>query len=180
MNGFGYVWESQLVTNKKHFLVSYERKLKDQFYQIWHDFCSNSSKLSYYCYFKPNFAAESYLSLIDLCKFRKALSTFRTSAHDLMIEKGRHLGIERNLRYCLFCNNVIECEFHFVLVCPLYKELRFKYIPQKLYLHPNLNKFFILMASTDKEIIRNLSMFIFYASKKRTVEIKLVSNHNNT
>ena len=56
--------------------------------------CSNSSKLSYYCYFKPNFAAESYLSLIDLGKFRKALSTFRTSAHDFMIEKGRHLGID--------------------------------------------------------------------------------------
>ena len=53
-------------------------------------------------------------------------------AHDLMVEKGRHLGIESHLRHCLFCNNVVECEFHFVMVCPLYNELRLKYIPQKL------------------------------------------------
>ena len=70
-----------------------------------------------------------------------------------MAGKGRNLGIERNLRYCLFCNNVVECEFQFVMVCPLYKELRLKYVPQKLYMHLNLNTFYILLASTDMAIV---------------------------
>ena len=77
------------------------------------------------CYFKPDVAAESYLSLVELGKFWKSFSTFRTFAHDLLAEKDRHLGIERNLRYCLFCYNALSI-----------KKLRLKYIHQKLYKHP--------------------------------------------
>ena len=72
---------------------------------------------------------QSCLPLVESGKFMKSLSTFRTSAHDLMVEKGSHLGIERYLRYCLFGNNDVK------------GELRLKYIPQKLYMHPNLNTF---------------------------------------
>ena len=63
MNGFGYVYESQIVSNKKHFIACYERKFKDHLYQIWQDFCNNSNKLSYYCYFKPYFVAESSIPI---------------------------------------------------------------------------------------------------------------------
>ena len=42
------------------------------------------------------------------------------SNHNLMIEKGRHLNIDRNNRYCKFCKNKIEDEQHFLINCPLY------------------------------------------------------------
>ena len=38
---------------------------------------------------------EKYLSLDIPYKFRNALAKFRCSAHSLMIEKGRHSGIDR-------------------------------------------------------------------------------------
>ena len=118
------------------------------------------------------------MTVVDITKFRKCLSTFRMSGHNLMIEKGRHLGIERNLRLCPFCNNVIECEFHFVLVCPLYIDLRKRYIAKKFYLFPNFNKFNILMSNKDAVIIRNLAMYVYYATEKRIQELDRVGLMN--
>ena len=44
-----------------------------------------------------------------------------------MIEKGRHMQVEKEYRFCPFCleRNVysIENEFHFFMVCPAYKGL---------------------------------------------------------
>ena len=57
------------------------------------------------------------------------LSNVRCSGHELLIEKGRHMKIV--YKYCYFILkrnvNVIEDEFHFILVCPLYDEIRLKY-----------------------------------------------------
>jgi len=48
-----------------------------------------------------------------------------------MIEKGRHLRIERDLRLCLYCQQqgiyTVEDEVHFLLHCPMYKTLRHTY-----------------------------------------------------
>ena len=42
-----------------------------------------------------------------------------------MTEEGRYRGIDRNLRLCQFYNiNFVEDEYHFLLVCPLFNELR--------------------------------------------------------
>ena len=60
---------------------------------------------------------EPYLNINLSFVLRKTLSSFRCSAHDLMIEKGRHLSIDRHLRFCPLCvkNNisVVEDEYHF-------------------------------------------------------------------
>ena len=52
-----------------------------------------------------------------------------------MIEKGRHLGIDRNFRNCqIFLKSnvfVIEDEFHFMMVCPEYEHLRYECFPMK-------------------------------------------------
>ena len=128
---------------------------------------------------KLTIATLNLILLLDhVCPYLKKVNLGNLFQHlELLLmtiwkKKGRHL--RRNFRLCPFCHNVIECEFHFFMVCPLYKELRLKYIPQKMYMYPNLNTFYILMASTDMAIVRNISMFIYYASRKRTTEIKIV------
>ena len=63
--------------------------------------------------FKESFEYEKYLEVLN-SKELNGLCRFRCSGHNLMIEKGRHLNIERSLRLCQFCNaNVIEDEYHF-------------------------------------------------------------------
>ena len=59
----------------------------------------------------------------------------RVSAHDLEIEKGRHHNIQRNLRLCKNCSTqILENEFHFMLVCTKHRCLRTKYL-KPYYLH---------------------------------------------
>ena len=42
-----------------------------------------------------------------------------------MIEKGRHHGMLNEDRVCKQCDiGCVEDEFHFLLVCPKYKDLR--------------------------------------------------------
>ena len=47
---------------------------------------------------------EQYLDSVQNRKFRLCLCKTRLSNHDLMIEKGRRMNLERNLRLCKQCN----------------------------------------------------------------------------
>ena len=82
---------------------------------------NNSPGLSVHCRFKHNVNQEKYLNVIQENKYRIALSQFRISAH-LQIERGRYENVPRTERKCKVCN-----EYHFLLVCPAYKDLRRKY-----------------------------------------------------
>lgn len=116
-NGFGYIWEQQYVPNENAFLKSFTQRLRDQFLQRWREEIVSSRKLILYKGFKENFGFEKYLDVLKVNKFRHAFSTFRLSCHNLEIESGRHRGIDRENRYCKFCTNCIEDEFHFLLIC---------------------------------------------------------------
>ena len=56
------------------------------------------------------------------------LAQFRYSILPLSIETGRFQDIPIEYRYCLFCDdNLIESEYHFILHCTFYNELRFDF-----------------------------------------------------
>ena len=82
------------------------------------------SKLRTYALFKTEMGRESYLSEIKNTKTRTQLTKLRISDHNLMIEKGRHMGVHRNLRFCPFCTDKVEDEVHFLLNCPVYNNMR--------------------------------------------------------
>lgn len=63
--------------------------------------------------------------------------------------------------------NSIENEYHFLLICPLYTDLRRNYLKQYYCHWPTLNKFDKLMTSNNKKEILNLSKFIYFATKLR-------------
>ena len=174
-NGFGYVWENQNVESVDMFLVRYEQRLKDQFVQIWHGRCSVNRKLNNYMSYKTTFTVERYVSCIDINKFRKALANFRASSHSLMIEVGRYYDIDREFRYCQYCECVIEDEFHFLLICPLYTRLRMLYIPDVYCNEPSIHKFNNLMACQNENVLRNLACFIYHAFKERQIYLDIFS-----
>ena len=121
---------------------------------------------SYVCY-KIDYNVETYITCVDIDKFRRALANFRSSSHSLMIEKGRHYGLDRDVRFCPYCECILEDEFHFLLVCPLYNELRSMYIPYMYYNYPTVEKFHSLMSSNNSTVIRNLASYICYAFGER-------------
>ena len=140
-NGFGFVWESQGVENEKQFVSLFIQRLKDQYLQNWHERVSLRAKLVSYIGFKTTYNHELYLYHITNRKYRRVISQFRITAHDLEIERSRYSGIDRNDRTCKLCRRTVENKFLFVLICIIYKDLRQKYIPFEYRRSPSIYKF---------------------------------------
>jgi len=117
---------------------------------------------------KNVFCYESYLDCINNDKRRKTLTRFRLSSHSLSIGTGRYNGITRNERKCVLCTqNVRESEYHFLLCCPLYKELRNKYNITSSW--PNWNVFTKTMSDYSTPSINNVAKFLHEAFILREV-----------
>jgi len=46
-----------------------------------------------------------------------------------MIEIRRYYNIDESYRTCVYCDAYVEDVYYFVLICPLYKNLRDKFLP---------------------------------------------------
>ena len=108
-------------------------------------------------------------------KYWSALTQLRLASHSLRIETGRHGQncINRLERICqIYPQRDIEDEYHFVLVCTVYNQLRVKYIRRYFRHNPSVFKFIQLMSSSDTTTINNLSYFIYNAFKLRTSRLQ--------
>ena len=133
--GLTYVWDNQFNNTIKYNNI--KLRILDIFQQNWISSISNSNRLSTYSSFKNTLHFETYLDVIKEPKFRIALTRFRVSSHDLDIERGRYTYIHRNNRTCKQCQlNQKETEYHFLLICPKYSDIRSKYIKRIYYTWP--------------------------------------------
>ena len=104
------------------------QRLLDQYNQIIISSLNESPKLTLYRRSKNGSRTEKYLDCIYENKYKVSLSRFRLSSHNLMIETCLYNGMPRDERLYNFCNmRKVEDEYHFLLVCPKYTELRRKY-----------------------------------------------------
>ena len=166
--GLNYAWIFQDVGNIKMFLHILKIRLNDSYIQTWNSQLENSSRARTYTLFS-NFGFKPYLDSINISKFRTALTRFRVSSHRLAVETGRWhkpQPIEINERKCLLCNS-LEDEFHFIFECPLYSDLRQKYIKKYYWKKPCIPKFIDLLQNNSITTVRKLSMFIYDSFKKR-------------
>ena len=87
----------------------------------------------------------------------------------LEIETGRWhkpVAIPHCDRKCLACN-LLEDEFHFMLECQLYKDLRKQYLKKYYYTAPNIPKFVALFQSQNVIVYRNLAIYVYKAMELR-------------
>ena len=167
-NGFGYVWISDGVRDENKFLHEFSLCLADIAKQNWKSDIDANAKLSTYWEIKSLLDPEKYLKEIDNYFICRQTVKFRISYHLLMIEKGRHHGMLREDRICKQCDvGCVEDEFHFLLVCPKYKDLHGQYLPKYHTNNPNLRKFVDIFHSNNGEILRNLSLYIYKSLKMR-------------
>ena len=145
--GFGYIWESQSVDNNGHFLKEFTRRLMDCDLQNWNTQMCSLPKLRTYSVFKSELIVEPYLLMHIPHIIRASLARFRIGVHQLAIEQGRHCNLKVEDRICQFCNvtqqHYIEDEYHVLLHCPLYEDLRIIYLdiqktPRNMYLFTNI------------------------------------------
>ena len=133
--GFGHVWPNQCVGDTVRFIKELYQRICDCAIQEWNTQKSQYSKLALYNDVKTELGYESYLSDINVKKFRAAFCHLRCSCHGLMIEIGRYENIAKENRICQLCNRkgrqVIEDEYHFIVECETFTNLR------NMYLKPN-------------------------------------------
>jgi hypothetical protein len=112
-----------------------------------------------------------YVRIIKFwCKIVSSTNILLNRLYDIFVNAmlskitGHIKRVERNERYCIFCQNRdIEDEYHFVISCPLYEDFRKQYIKAYFYRRPNVMKFTELFKSDNQPIIRNLSKFVYNA-----------------
>ena len=123
--------------------------------QDWNSRLIESSRANFYSLFL-NFEHQMYLEALNVKKCRVAMSKLRVSSHRLEIEVGRWARpnrtpvVERKCRYC----NKLEDEFHFLLECTLYVDLRKQYIKKYFWNRLNMLKLRELMYTKNRNIIK--------------------------
>ena len=155
MYGFGDIWAYQNVTNRNQFLKEFDRRVKDCELQNWSTEITTLPKLHYYSMFKTKFEIEPYLLLSLPRKVQRQLTKYRLSAHNLEIERGRQNNIQREDRLCKLCERNYnkeesENEFHFLLECPFYKDVRAKF--NCMSFDKTLYNFRHLLTCTDERV----------------------------
>ena len=112
--------------------------VKNNFINFWKLRISDRNiekKLDTYAKLKHDFHIDPYLDLPSF-RDRQLLSKFVCSNHMLEIERGRYKNVPREDRKCSVCTlDTIEDEYHFLLECPAYTQIR-----SKLFQHmPTIN-----------------------------------------
>ena len=170
--GFMNVWLSQGVENSNSFLQIFKQRVRDIFIQEWHERLENSTRARFYVNI-ANFKHQTYLDNLTVKKFQQNLTRFRVSSHRLEIECGRWTRPEKtplDNRKCRICN-AVEDEFHFILECPLYEDLRKQLINKYFWSRPNMPKFTELCMSESIILQKRLSMYVEKAFKIRKLAL---------
>ena len=163
--GFSHFWLNQDFEIPRYELI--RNRIRDRFTQNWYAFISNASKLAYYCQFKTEFKLEKYVECVSNDKLRSELAALRLSAHNLETERGRHIDVPRENRICRLCSmGMVESEFHFLLVCPLYTSIRRKFLTSTSW--PSVAKFINIMSSNSNRFLMKLAKFIKFANTVRS------------
>ena len=157
------------------FLTSFKQRIIDTCLQEWNDVVNSSSKLEFFHKIKDSvnmLQPEKYLLLRLNKKYKTALTRFRCSNHSLQIEVGRHQGLSKEERLCIFCLETlgkcyVEDEFHMLFVCYLYGELRGKLLPKWCVSYPNERKMLRLMSHSSPAIVSDVALFVYEAMKLR-------------
>ena len=85
-----------------------------------------------------------------------------------LIETGRFYNIERNMHTCNVCyENLIEDEYHFILVCKQYDNIRKIYIKSYYWRRPSLFKLVQLLSVHSVKELNNIDKFLCLAEEIR-------------
>ena len=167
--GFGEVWLNQGVTDRKMFLNLFKQRIHDTALQSWKSDVNEMDRLKLYRVFKRNLENEEHID--KLGSYNKCLiANFRCTGLPLKTVTGVYYEkIDYNLCYCDFCKlPLVENEFHFLLVCGAYNEMRKKFIPAFYWNPPSIFKFEQLMSRNDLLWLNKLSAFLKEAMNERS------------
>ena len=121
-----------------------------------------------YQLFKSNNLQETYLSVDLSSSVRQTLIKFRFGVSDIAVHALRYNADKCRTQLCLLCGKSVDNEVHFVFKCPMFQDLRAKFIPPKYYNRPSEFRLVLLMCCKNKNVIKNLAIFLYKAFKRQS------------
>jgi hypothetical protein len=135
--------------------------------QKWWEDINASPKLQSYARFKSEISFDKYLLMNIPKHMRQWLILLRCASVKLEIEVGRHENIDRSQRICKLCNEHVEDDYHFVMICKKLDTVRAKYL-SNLIKPQNLYTFQSLMKCNIYNNVHSLALYLQEAWKIRT------------
>ena len=158
-NGFGYIWDSQYSIIDVHFFNTFKTRIIDCFWQNNQSEINSLSVNRLYRHLNSNGCF--YLTQIPDTYIRTALTKLRLGSHNFNIERGRWRKLELIDRICFSCGE-IEDEYHVVMCCTKYDDLRQKYLPSSLFKKPSMLKFINYLNCENKAKLKKLGIFLHW------------------
>ena len=164
--GFGYAWYAQSVGDTKYFLQLVKQRLLYCSRQEW--YTKVNLQCPEYLDFHPTPFAAPHIELIQSYNKKRIFSLLRTFSLPL---KNNLLRLEMSYNnLCEKCSGVyVENEFHFLLRCSAYNDLRIKYIPELYRIEPSLDKLYKLLATNNVYTINSVIEFTIQALGTRLI-----------
>ena len=172
--GFGDVWYNQGLGDIAAFVNLLKQRLFDMYRQNVMMNLGESSRARFYRAVRQTHLYQPYLNIIPVKSHRIALTRLITSSHHLKIETGRWARpiIPQSERICPFCPGKQEDEFHLLLECSSYRDIRQRFIPRYYTHHPSMLKTVQLLNTSSNKLIKALGKFVFLAFKIRTESLR--------
>jgi hypothetical protein len=83
-------------------------------------------------------------------------------SHNLNIETGRFYNLDRHERMCSMCSlNVVEDEYHFILQCEKYIDVRRKHLKKYYWQRPSCFKLVQLLSVHNIKELNNLGKYLY-------------------
>ena len=161
--GFGYVWLNQGVHNIGGFIKAFKQRLFDMFVGEWTSTVRDKDRYALYSIVTEDFGRASYIQDINIYCFRVALSQIRLGVLPINNNMNRY-GDNPRASMCPFCKSEIEDEKHFLFSCPMYIDLRNRFLNTM-----DSRQLYRLIEGRDKETSRSDSKYIFHSIKRRKI-----------
>ncbi len=167
--GFGFVWLNQGVEEMNQFLHVFRERLVVCRWQEWHSHVETSDRFNVYRTFCTIHDTKTYLKMNIDRHLKFIMTRFRLGISGIFVHYYRYKRHTDNDLICPLCRVAQETELHFVLCCPVLSALRVQFIPSKFYKFPSLFRLSLLLASTNENIVRNLSVYLYKAFNLRSI-----------
>jgi len=172
-NGFEYVWMFGC-GNEKSFFTELKERLQSSFCHQWCNHLDSSEVLSCYKTYKTCFEKERYVDVLWCDIYRNVFAQFRMGVSQINKHRYRFAQTTENTA-CPFCITKQENEIHLFFECPMYTNLRLKYLAKQINTNITHENIVYFVSSSSKEIIVNTAKFLFHAFKLRLEKLNEIT-----
>ena len=161
--GLSYIWLNQNCIDKSKCKSIIHKMIEDIAHQKWYIDLSNSFVCITCKLFKKQLHFEKHL-LNSNFKDRISLTRLRCSNSKLPIYNTIYLY---DTQKCTLCNlDALSDEYHYVLICPYFKQIREQYLKAYSYIRPSYVKLEQLFCSSNNTVLLKLAKFLTLISKE--------------